>query len=62
MGDVANQNEPRNAYIGYNSDAEKGRRKQSYKFTKDSKVSFVGTLNNYGGAILPMSLDDGEIK
>lgn len=38
---------------------EEGR---AINLTKDSKVSFVGTLNNYGGAILPMSLDDGEIK
>ncbi len=35
---------------------------KAMSLTKGSKVSFVGTLNNYGGALLPMSLDDGEIK
>ncbi|CAN5129966.1 hypothetical protein BH20ACI1_BH20ACI1_22950 [soil metagenome] len=35
---------------------------KAMNLTKDSKVSFVGTLNNYGGAVLPMSLEDGEIK
>ncbi len=35
---------------------------EAINLTKDSKVSFVGTLNDYGGAVLPMSLKDGEIK
>jgi hypothetical protein len=35
---------------------------KAMNLTKGSKVSFVGTLNNYGGAIMPMTLDDGVIK
>ncbi len=32
------------------------------KLTKGSKISFVGTLKSYGGAILPATLSDGELK
>lgn len=41
---------------------KKDQESRAINLTKDSKVSFVGTLSSYGGAILPMSLDDGEIK
>ncbi len=41
---------------------KKDQESKAINLTKDSKVSFVGTLSSYGGAILPMSLDDGEIK
>jgi hypothetical protein len=32
------------------------------KLTKGSRLNFVGTLKSYGGAILPATLSDGEIK
>ncbi len=32
------------------------------KLTKGSKINFVGTLKSYGGAILPATLSDGELK
>ena len=30
--------------------------------TKGQKIKFTGRLKNYGGALLPLSIDDGEIK
>jgi hypothetical protein len=30
--------------------------------TKGQKISFTGRLNRAGGAVLPLSMDDGEIK
>ncbi|MGH9818607.1 MAG: hypothetical protein ACRD43_00455 [Pyrinomonadaceae bacterium] len=32
------------------------------KLTKGSKIKFAGTLKSYGGAFLPATLTDGEIK
>lgn len=45
-------------YLNLNKNEERKAR----NLTKGVKVSFTGTLSNYGGAILPMTLDDGEIK
>ncbi len=30
--------------------------------TKDKKIKFSGRMRTYGGAILPLSMDDGELK
>jgi hypothetical protein len=32
------------------------------KLTKGSRLNFVGTMKSYGGAILPATLSDGELK
>jgi len=40
-------------------DSEKSK---AMNLTKGKKISFVGKLKTYGGAFLPLSMDEGEIK
>jgi hypothetical protein len=40
-------------------DSEKSK---AMSLTKGKRISFVGKLKTYGGAILPLSMDEGEIK
>jgi hypothetical protein len=35
---------------------------EAMSLTKGKKISFVGKLKSYGGAFLPLSIDEGEIK
>jgi hypothetical protein len=35
---------------------------EAMSLTKGKKISFVGKLKSYGGAFLPLSMDEGEIK
>jgi hypothetical protein len=35
---------------------------EAMSLTKGKKISFVGKLKTYGGALLPLQMDEGEIK
>ncbi len=35
---------------------------EAMSLTKGKKISFVGKLKSYGGAFLPLTMDEGEIK
>ncbi len=41
---------------------KKDQKDKAMSLTKGKKVSFTGKLDNYGGAILPLQMSEGEIK